>query len=171
MKSTMAKEVLTVGGWVELIAANSSRFRRSVYAALNGHTVVEIDLSQTTSMDCAGLGALIAIRNLTRARNGVVRLLNPTWPVLQLLALARVGQIFEIVNTRSTAMGPKCEQLTFQDISMDGVSGRAVRFRSDAGQRAEAGTSGGPTMRTFSNRSRATCKNFSGTFSGTSWKA
>ena len=45
MESMMAKEVLTVRGSVELIAANSSRFRRKVCAALNGHTVVEIDLN------------------------------------------------------------------------------------------------------------------------------
>jgi Anti-anti-sigma regulatory factor (antagonist of anti-sigma factor) len=95
-------EVLSVVGFAELTAANSNRFRKEVCAALNGHTVVEIDLSRTTTMDCAGLGALIALRNLARRRNGVVRLMNPTSRLTQLLDLMRAGEIFEIVNTRRT---------------------------------------------------------------------
>jgi anti-anti-sigma factor len=91
--------VLRVMGAAELTAANGERFRKQVRAALNGHTSVEIDLSQTTSIDCAGLGALIAIRNQTRLRNGVVRLVNPTTAVQQLLDLMRAEQIFEIANT------------------------------------------------------------------------
>jgi anti-anti-sigma factor len=50
-------------------------------------------------MDCAGLGALIGLRNLTRARNGVVRLVNPTSRVRQLLDLLRAEQIFEVVKS------------------------------------------------------------------------
>jgi anti-anti-sigma factor len=97
-----ALTTLAVMGFAELTAANSNLFQKQVCAALNGHTVVEIDLSQTTSIDCAGLGALIAVRNRTRGRNGVVRLMNSTSPVKRLLELLRAGQIFEILNTRPT---------------------------------------------------------------------
>ena len=97
MEATIANEVLTVLGFAELTAVNSSSFRKKVCASLNGHTTVEIDLSRTTFMDCAGLGALIAVRNLTRPRNGLVRLLNPTAPVRRMLALVGGGQMFEIV--------------------------------------------------------------------------
>jgi anti-anti-sigma factor len=83
----------------QLTAAHCRQFGKRVRAALNGHTVIEIDLSRTTSMDCAGLGSLIAIRNLICGRNGVVRLLNPTSRVQQLLERTRAGQIFEIVKT------------------------------------------------------------------------
>jgi anti-anti-sigma factor len=100
--ASIGGEVLSVVGCAELTAANSNRFRKEVCAALNGHTVVEIDLSRTTTMDCAGLGALIALRNLARRRNGVVRLMNPTSRLTQLLDLMRAGEIFEIVNTRRT---------------------------------------------------------------------
>jgi anti-anti-sigma factor len=93
-----APRVLTVAGYDELTAATCKVFRKQVCAALNGHTEVEIDLSQTTAIDCAGFGALIAIRNLTRGRNAV-RLINPTSQVQQLLDLMRAGQIFEIVKT------------------------------------------------------------------------
>ena len=102
MAAKIANEVLTVGGFAELTAANSDRFGRKIRAGLNGHTTIEIDLSRTTFMDCTGLGALIALRKLARARNGGVRLVNPTPTVQRLLDVVRAGQIFEIVNTRPT---------------------------------------------------------------------
>ena len=100
--ASIGGEVLSVVGFAELTAANCNRFRNEVCAAMNGHTVVEIDLSRTTTMDCAGLGALIALRNLARRRNGVVRLMNPTSRLTQLLDLMRAGEIFEIVNAQGT---------------------------------------------------------------------
>jgi len=90
--------VLKVVGFSELTAENSNQFQKQVCAAWNGHRVVEIDLSRTTVMDCAGLGALITVRNLTH----VVRLMNPTSAVQQLLDLVRAGQIFEIIKTPVT---------------------------------------------------------------------
>jgi anti-anti-sigma factor len=103
--SEAGTDFLKVVGVAELTAANSSRFRKQVRAALNGHATVEIDLSRTTSMDCAGLGTLIAIRNLIGDPNGAVRLVNPTSRVLQLLDLLRAGQIFEIVITSPSVGG------------------------------------------------------------------
>ena len=102
MAAEIANEVLTVGGFAELTAANSDRVEKKVRADLNGHTTIEIDLSRTTFIDCAGLSALIALRNLARARNGGVRLLNPTPTVQRFFDLVHAGEIFEIVNTRRT---------------------------------------------------------------------
>lgn len=99
----ITSKLLTVLACPEMTAAHCYTFRKQVCATLNGHTEVEVDLSQTTVMDCAGLGALIAIRNLTREKNGgAVRLTNPTSPVRQLLDLMRAGEIFEIVKTIQT---------------------------------------------------------------------
>jgi anti-anti-sigma factor len=97
----VADGVLRVVGVAELTAAHGRRFRKQVLAALHGHTSVEIDLSPTTAIDCAGVGALIAIRNFTHERKGVVRLVKPSSPVRQLLDLMRAGEIFEIVHTSS----------------------------------------------------------------------
>lgn len=94
--------VLSVGGFPELTAANQERFRNHVCAALNGHTSIEVDLSRTKFMDCAGLGALIALRTLARGRNGVMRLVNPTSAVQQLFDAVRAERMFEIVNKGTT---------------------------------------------------------------------
>jgi len=102
MAAKIANEVLTVGGFAELTAANSDRVGRKIRAGLNGHTTIEIDLSRTTFMDCTGLGALIALRKLARARNGGVRLVNPTPTVQRLFNVLRAGELFEIVDTRPT---------------------------------------------------------------------
>jgi anti-anti-sigma factor len=98
METEIAEKVLTVAGFVELTAVNCKLFRKKVCAALNGHTVVDIDLSQTTSMDCAGFGALIAICNLVSGRKIRVRLVNPTSRVEHLLHIMRAAQILPIVN-------------------------------------------------------------------------
>jgi anti-anti-sigma factor len=97
METEITEKVLTVAGFPELTAANCKLFRKKVCAALNGHTVVEVDLSQTTTMDCAGFGALIAICNLVPGRKIRVRLVNPTPRVEQLLHIMRAAQILQIV--------------------------------------------------------------------------
>ena len=103
MEIKIANEVLTVGGFAELTAANNELFRKQVCTALNGHTTIDIDLSRTTFMDCAGLGALVALRKFARGRNGVMRLLNPTPPLRLLFDVVRAGRMFEVVNTRPAA--------------------------------------------------------------------
>jgi anti-anti-sigma factor len=104
METKIAEKVLAVVGFAEMTAANSKLFRKRVCAALNGHTEVEIDLSQTTFMDCTGLGALIAIRSPARGRKIAVRLINPTLRVQQLLHVMRAGEVLEIVNRHEVTM-------------------------------------------------------------------
>jgi anti-anti-sigma factor len=91
--------ILRVAGFAEMTAANGNLFRKKACAAWNGHTDVEIDLSETTFIDCAGLGALIAVRNLTQEHHGVARIMNPTSSVRRMLDLTSTGQLFAIVNT------------------------------------------------------------------------
>ena len=100
MKVGILEEVLTFGGFKELTAANADMFRNEVHAAVNGHKVIEVDLSQTTFMDCSGLGALIALRNLGRDRGCLVRLLNPTPPVHRLFEVMGVRNSVEIVDAK-----------------------------------------------------------------------
>ena len=103
MGAKITNGVLSVGGFPELTAANQERFRNHVCAALNGHTTIEVDLSRTKFMDCAGLGALISLHTLARGRNGVMRLVNPTPAVQQLFDVVGAEGMFEIVSKRPTA--------------------------------------------------------------------
>src|SRR5437762_14237228 len=97
MKVGNLEEVLTFEGFKELTAANADMFRKEVHAAVNGHKVIEVDLSPTTFMDCGGLGALLALRNLARDRHRIVRLVNRTLPVHILFAVMGCGNLFEFV--------------------------------------------------------------------------
>jgi anti-sigma B factor antagonist len=99
MKVHARGETLAISGLKELAAANSQSFRDQVRAALSdGQKNIEIDLSQTMFIDSCGLGALISLHKAACARQGQVRLLYPTPPVLQMLELTRMRRIFEIVN-------------------------------------------------------------------------
>lgn len=90
-------QVLNVRSPAQLTAANRESFGQQVGAALDGHQSIELDLAHTTFMDCAGLGALIALNKLARGRQGALRVVNPTPPVRQLFALVEAGRLFEIV--------------------------------------------------------------------------
>ena len=99
MKLQTNGETLNVSGVKELGASNSNSFRDQVRAALTeAQKFIEIDLSQTNFVDSCGLGALISLHKTICGRNGLVRLLNPTPPVQQILELTRMHRIFEIVK-------------------------------------------------------------------------
>lgn len=99
MKAQLNGDTLRVGGVKELAASNSNSFRDQVRASLaDSQRVIEIDLSETMFMDSCGLGALISLHKTACGRNGLVRLLNPTPPVQQILELTRMHRIFEIVK-------------------------------------------------------------------------
>jgi anti-sigma B factor antagonist len=99
MKVQADGETLNISGIKELGAANSQSFRDQVRGAMTDtHRNIEIDLSQTMFVDSCGLGALISLHKTTCSRSGVVRLLNPTPPVQQILELTRMHRIFDIVN-------------------------------------------------------------------------
>ena len=116
------KLALRVGGLAELTAANSERIRKQICTALNGHTTIEIDLSRTMVMDCAGLGTLIALRGFVRDRHGVIRLVRPTPAVQQLLDCMRVTSLFEIVNL------PLTDQPNHPDYSPSSLSTLLASF-------------------------------------------
>ena len=99
MKVQAEGETLNVSGIKELGAANSQVFRDQVRGAMGDlHKNIQIDLSETIFVDSCGLGALISLHKTTCNRKGIVRLLNPTPPVQQILELTRMHRIFEIVN-------------------------------------------------------------------------
>ncbi len=99
MKLQLSNETVRVSDIRELNANNSNEFRDQVRASMSAsQRFIEIDLSDTTFLDSCGLGALIALHKTTCSRNGLVRLLNPTPPVQQILELTRMHRIFEVVR-------------------------------------------------------------------------
>jgi len=92
-------DTLQISGVKELGAANSNIFRDEARAAMTEtQRNIEIDLSETLFVDSCGLGTLIALHKTACSRKGMVRLVNPTPSVQQILELTRMHRIFEIVK-------------------------------------------------------------------------
>ena len=93
---------LNVTGPRELNSSNANSFHFAVATALS-HDLrsVEIDLAQTQAVDGAGLGALVSLYETAREhrkRDGfAIRLTNPTPTVQQMLELARLHHLYEIM--------------------------------------------------------------------------
>lgn len=108
---------LSVRGGHILSARNARLFRSAVCAAITPDLEsIEIDLSQTASVDSGGLAALVSIYETAQARNrngGVaVRLLHPQPPVQQMFELTRAHHLFEIIlpNGKSPDCPPAPKQ-------------------------------------------------------------
>jgi anti-sigma B factor antagonist len=99
MKLQNNGDTLRASAIAELNAANANALRDETRHAF-GQTQrnIEIDLSQTTAVDSCGLGALVALHKTAAARGGVLRLINPTPPVQQILELTRMHRIFEVIK-------------------------------------------------------------------------
>ena len=99
MKIQIQGDTLHITEVRELGAANLNAFRDQTRLAMSEtQKNIEIDLSQTSFVDSCGLGALIALHKTACSRRGLLRLLNPTPPVQQILELTRMHRIFEIVK-------------------------------------------------------------------------
>jgi anti-sigma B factor antagonist len=85
---------LTVSG--ELDTASAGRFMLAGREALSGrrHTTLEIDMSQVTFIDAAGVGALVAIRNHARPNDNFVAVTEPSRCVLRILGLTALTTTF-----------------------------------------------------------------------------
>lgn len=67
---------------------------------------IDVDLSQTDSIDSHGLGALVALHRALHRRAGRAipfRLRNPAPPARQLIELTRLHHLFEIVHDEPLA--------------------------------------------------------------------
>jgi anti-anti-sigma factor len=98
---------LSVSGIRELNSANANSFRSAVATALSHDLqAVEIDLSQTRTVDGMGLGALVSLYE-TAKKDGnrehiAFRLTNPRPSVQQMIELARLHHLFEIAPPAGT---------------------------------------------------------------------
>src|SRR6266536_1548387 len=106
MKIQQYLDTLRISCIRELDAANGHALREIVLGGLTDtETNIELDLSQTVSVDSCGLGVLIALRNAVQGRGGVARVLNPTAPVQRILELTRLHRVLEIVKCEEFGEG------------------------------------------------------------------
>ena len=101
MKIVVHGDTVVVSEIRELGTATANSFQSALTAALpNTVKHINLDLSQTTFVDCGGLGALVAIRK--RAGNGhepmTIRLVNPPKPLQQIVEMMKMNDLFPIEN-------------------------------------------------------------------------
>ena len=83
----------------ELCSTTSRQWKERVTKDLTTpHNEVSIDLSMTRFIDSSGLGVLLSLNKTLRAQGGVLKLLNPSSSVAQLIELTRLHRVFEIVH-------------------------------------------------------------------------
>lgn len=61
-------------------------------------TETAVDLSKTRFIDSSGLGALLSLHKTLRSQGGILKLLNPSAAVTQLIELTRLHRVFEIIH-------------------------------------------------------------------------
>jgi anti-anti-sigma factor len=98
-------QTLSVSGIRDLNSANARSFHAAVATALaHDLQTIEIDLSQTHTVDGAGLGALVSLyetANPRRRPDGItLRLKNPIPTVQQMIELVRLHHLFEITPSQ-----------------------------------------------------------------------
>ena len=111
MKIVVHGDTVNVSEIRELGIATANSFQSALSAALlDSVKHIDLDLSQTTFVDCGGLGALVALRN--RSSNGhgpaTVRLLNPPKPLQRIVSMMKMGDFFPIATGEETAANALC---------------------------------------------------------------
>src|SRR5262245_11567218 len=70
----------------------------------SGRTQILLNLEQVSYMDSAGIGELVACFKKARERGGTVKLLRPSGKVVDLLALTKLEQVFEVHGSEAEAI-------------------------------------------------------------------
>ena len=102
MKFVIHGDTLNVSEIRELATATANTFQSQLSAALSESVKhINLDLSQTTFVDCGGLGALVAIRK--KASNGhgpaTIHLVNPPKPLQHIVSMMKMSDVFPITTS------------------------------------------------------------------------
>jgi anti-anti-sigma factor len=99
MKIVRDCDKLTVSDIEQLDSAHAAAFQTALREALAGNVrQIDLDLSQTISLDCGGLGALLALRKRAGSAKLVMRLRNPPQPAQRLLRLTHTDRAFTVME-------------------------------------------------------------------------
>jgi anti-anti-sigma factor len=102
MDFTRHNGTLSVTGLRELNAENAHSFQAALAPALTADLrTIEIDLAATQTVDGAGLGALVSLYEAAKKQSNLdtftFRLQNPSPTVQQMIELARLHHLFEVL--------------------------------------------------------------------------
>jgi anti-sigma B factor antagonist len=79
--------------------------REKVHELLDGgRTQILLNLEKVKYMDSAGIGELVACYKRAKEKNGVVKLLNPSGKVYDLLQLTKLEEVFETFRDEREAL-------------------------------------------------------------------
>ena len=79
--------------------------RDAVQALLDaGKRQILLNLEKVSYMDSAGIGELVACYKRSREKDGIVKLLNPSGKVYDLLQLTKLEEIFDTFKDESEAL-------------------------------------------------------------------
>ncbi len=101
MRIVQEQDTLKVTDIELLDSAHAPDFKSAVEAALASRIrLLDVDLSHTSCLDCAGLGALLALRKHAQANNSnaLLRLRNPPQSAQRLLRLTHADEMFSLVS-------------------------------------------------------------------------
>ena len=109
MDITRQNGTLSVTDLRELNADNADSFQSAIAASLaDDLKTIEIDLSQTQVVDGAGLGALVFLYEAAKKQPNLyplsLRLKHPVPTVQQMLELARLHHVFEILPSPTSTL-------------------------------------------------------------------
>jgi anti-sigma B factor antagonist len=90
-----ARTIVTLAGEVDLSTAPALRERLASLID-GGATSIVIDLRQVTFMDSTGLGVLMGAHLRVRENEGELRLVTGEGPVLRVLTLAKLTDVFPV---------------------------------------------------------------------------
>jgi anti-sigma B factor antagonist len=87
------------------IGAGDVQMRDAVLALLEGgQKQILLNLEKVSYMDSAGIGELVACFKRAKERGGMVKLVNPTGKVYDLLQLTKLEDIFQVFKDEKEAL-------------------------------------------------------------------
>ena len=82
----------------EIDLSNSQELRKMVLAALKTDNKVSVNLQEVSYIDSSGIASLVEGLQFSKVKNKEFLLLNPSKQVKAILNLARLDQVFNIIE-------------------------------------------------------------------------
>lgn len=87
----------------QLNVTDAKELKERVTPLIKDYTKVIFDMVRLQYIDSSGLGVLVGLMRSISARNGSLKLVNVSRPVIAILELVRMHRLFEIYENRELA--------------------------------------------------------------------